>query len=130
MAEREMRDRLEQLTLLWRGLRGSCPRCGKGGIFKSYLVQNDACPACGENFSDIHADDGPAWCVMVLTGALVVPAAVVLSLHDVMPEWAAITTLLVLAVAIVLLMLPRAKGIFIAILWRIRQDRAAGVPPP
>ena len=107
MAEREMRDRLEQLTLLWRGLRGSCPRCGKGGIFKSYLVQNDAC-----------------------TGALVVPAAVVLSLHDVMPEWAAITTLLVLAVAIVLLMLPRAKGIFIAILWRIRQDRAAGVPPP
>ena len=129
MAQAEKQDPLEKPIALWRGFRGVCPGCGKGRLFKSYLVQAEACSACGEDFSDIHADDGPAWFVMVLTGAMVVPAAVALSLHDVMPEWAAITTLLILAVAVTLLLLPRAKGLFIAILWRLKRDKATAPRP-
>jgi len=129
MAHAENQNPLEKPIALWRGFRGLCPSCGKGRLFKSYLAQADHCPLCGENFSEIHADDGPAWFVMVLTGAIVVPAAVALSLHDVMPEWAAITTLLILAVAMVVLLLPRAKGVFIGLLWRLKRDKATAPHP-
>ena len=124
MAQADNRGRLEKTIAIWRGFLGLCPACGKGRLFKSYLAQNDSCPACGEDFSKIHADDGPSWFVMVLTGAIVVSATIYLSLHDVMPGWAVIAFLIVLAVGVTLLMLPRAKGIFIAILWRLAKEAA------
>jgi uncharacterized protein (DUF983 family) len=125
MAGIEDRPPPEQPIVLWRGFLGLCPACGKGKLFRSYLKQNDFCPACNANFSDIQADDGPGWFVMVLTGAIVVPAAVFLSIHDVMPEWAVLTLLVVLTLVVALLMLPRAKGIFIALLWRLARIEAA-----
>lgn len=124
MAQSDNLGRLEKSLALWRGFLGRCPACGKGKLFKSYLAQNEACPVCGEDLSKFHADDGPAWFVMVLTGAIVVSATIYLSLHDVMPGWAVIAFLLVLAVGVTLLMLPRAKGIFIAILWRLAKEQA------
>ena len=109
---------------LWRAFRGRCPNCGKGKLYKSYLKHIDDCPVCNAKYSDIQADDGPAWFVMVLTGAIVLPAAIYLSLHDVMPIWAVMTVLLVLTVAVALLLLPRAKGVFIAVLWRLAREKA------
>lgn len=127
MAQAENRDLPEQSVALLRGLRGACPNCGKGKLFKSYLKQNDTCPACHESYSGIQADDGPAWFVMVLTGAIVLPAAVYLSLHDVMPYWAVLTVSFILTIAVALLLLPRAKGVFIALLWRLARLNAS--PP-
>jgi len=119
MAQAGNQNPPEQLVALWRGFLGTCPNCGKGRLFKSYLKQNEFCPACKADFSGIHADDGPRWFVMILTGAIVVPVAISLSLHDVMPDWAVLVLLSVLTVAVALLILPRAKGIFIAILWQL-----------
>src|SRR5437016_1276214 len=103
----------------WRGFRGACPNCGRGRLFRSYLAHNDACPVCREDFSSIHADDGPAWFVMLLTGAIVMPPAIYLAIHEMMPEWAVFVLLLIFTATVALLLLPRAKGLFIAILWRI-----------
>jgi uncharacterized protein (DUF983 family) len=36
-----------------------------------------------------------------------------------MPDWAVFALLVVLTFAVALLILPRVKGIFIAILWRL-----------
>jgi uncharacterized protein (DUF983 family) len=128
VAQDETRNLPEQPVALWRGFRGVCPNCGKGRLFKSYLKQNDFCPACGADFSQIEADDGPGWFVMVLTGAIIVPVAISLSLHDVMPDWAVILLLIILTFAVTLLLLPRAKGVFIALLWRL--VRLKTVTPP
>jgi uncharacterized protein (DUF983 family) len=106
---------------LWRAFRGRCPNCGKGRLYTSYLKQVDACPACGETYADIQADDGPAWFVMLITGAIVVPVSLVLAIHDVMAEWAVIPVMLVLTAALALWMLPRAKGLFLANLWWLRK---------
>jgi uncharacterized protein (DUF983 family) len=114
-----------KLIVFWRGFRGSCPNCGKGKLFRSYLAQNAACPNCGEDFSAIHADDGPAWFVMLLTGAIVMPPALYLAVHELMPDWAVIVLLLILTAMVALLLLPRAKGLFIAILWRISKIEAS-----
>jgi uncharacterized protein (DUF983 family) len=125
MAQADIHDPLERALVLWRGFRGSCPNCGKGRLFRSYLAQNAACPVCGEDFSGIHADDGPAWFVMLLTGAIVMPPALYLAIHEMMPDWAVIVLLLILTAVIALLLLPRAKGLFIAILWRVMKIEGA-----
>ena len=126
MAQADIRDQVGKFVAFWRGFRGACPNCGKGRLFKSYLGQNAACPACGEDFSDIRADDGPAWFVMLVTGAIVMPPAIYLAIHEVMPDWAVIVLLLILTAIVALLLLPRAKGLFIAILWRIAKlERAS-----
>ena len=107
------------LIVVWRGVRGLCPSCGKGRLFKSYLKQNDRCGSCDADFSEIRPDDGPAWAVMLVTGAMIIPMAVFLSTHDIMPDWAGMTLLIVLVVGWALLLLPRAKGAFMALLWRL-----------
>jgi uncharacterized protein (DUF983 family) len=125
MAQEKSLEPFENPIVLWRGIRGACPCCGKGRLFKSYLTQIDRCHVCHESFSDIRADDGPAWFVMLLTGAIVVPTTLSLSLHDVLPDWAALVLLLVLGIVVTLLLLPPVKGLFIAILWRLAKRNAA-----
>jgi len=121
----KLKDLPEQPICLWRGFRGACPNCGRGRLFHSYLKQNDACAACNADFSKIHADDGPAWLVMIITGAIIVPVAIFLSIHEVMSDWTGLFSLSILAVGAALLLLPRAKGLFIAILWRLADEEAA-----
>lgn len=38
-------------TLMSRGLRLRCPRCGKGKLFRSLYRMHDRCPECGLNFN-------------------------------------------------------------------------------
>ena len=37
-------------TLLWRGARRRCPRCGSRGVFSSWLRLKERCPTCGYRF--------------------------------------------------------------------------------
>ena len=37
-------------TLLWRGARRRCPRCGGKGLFTAWFRMKDRCPACGYRF--------------------------------------------------------------------------------
>ena len=37
----------ERKTHLIRGMRGCCPRCGSGGVFKTRYRLHEHCPACG-----------------------------------------------------------------------------------
>ena len=68
-------------TALWRGLKGRCPNCGEGKMFRAFLKVKDACDVCGEELHHQRADDFPAYLVIVIVGHLVVP----LILHV---EWA------------------------------------------
>ena len=34
-------------TILWRGVRRRCGRCGSPGIFRGYFRLGERCPACG-----------------------------------------------------------------------------------
>ncbi|HYI63021.1 MAG TPA: DUF983 domain-containing protein [Acidimicrobiales bacterium] len=38
-------------TLLRRGARRRCPRCGSGGLFRTYWSIHDRCPRCGLLFA-------------------------------------------------------------------------------
>jgi uncharacterized protein (DUF983 family) len=104
-----------------RGLAGRCPRCGEGRLFRAYLKVNDACPACGEDFTPQRADDAPAYITILIVGHFVV--AGVVAAEDIWPDspvlidafvWAA------LAVGLSLFVLPKVKGALIGYQWAVR----------
>ena len=46
------------------GLRGRCPRCGQGHLFKGFLSMRPSCEVCGLDYSFADPGDGPAFFVM------------------------------------------------------------------
>ncbi|MBI1237622.1 MAG: DUF983 domain-containing protein [Alphaproteobacteria bacterium] len=108
------------MTAAWRGFRRICPRCGQARLFSAYLKPVGACPVCATDYSGIEAEDGPAWLTVLSLGPFLVPLAFGVAVSG----WPAVFTYPVLAVAItgaVLLLLPRMKGLFLAVLWVSRR---------
>ncbi len=100
-----------------RGIRRRCPRCAQGKLLSGYLAPVVACNNCGEDFSKIRADDGPAWATILVLGHVIVPLMLVLGRDETVPVWLAISVLAVIMAIGVFLVLPRAKGMFIALIW-------------
>src|SRR5437764_1324974 len=46
---------------LWRGVRGRCPRCGRGRLFCAFLKVDDHCSVCRLDFTGHRADALPAY---------------------------------------------------------------------
>ena len=51
-----------------RGLKGQCPHCGRGRLFRAFLKPVDHCAVCGEDYTPQRADDLPAYLVIVVVG--------------------------------------------------------------
>ena len=102
-----------------RGLINRCPNCGEGRLLASYLKPVENCAVCGEHLGQIRADDGPAWLTILLVGHILAPIMLSVVPNSSMPDSLAIPMWLLIASALVLLILPRAKGIFIGILWKM-----------
>ena len=104
-------------TALTRGLKRRCPQCGVSSLLSGYLAPVKECEACGCDFSHISADDGPAWVTILVLGHVVVPLMLYFGRDDSIPLWIACVTLLVIMLIGVYVILPRAKGLFIALIW-------------
>jgi len=52
-------------------LRGACPRCGQGKLFRGLLTVTDRCPSCDLDLRGNDAGDGPAVFVILGLGALI-----------------------------------------------------------
>ncbi len=112
-------------TAALRALRGRCPCCGEGKLMRYYLKQVEQCSVCGEQFGQIRADDAAPWLTIIVVGHVFLPLAFMLN-WDWMPTWAAMVSMASLFTCLSLAILPRAKMLFIAILW---QTRAPGYKP-
>ena len=84
---------------------------------EGYLKPLPTCTTCNEDFSHISADDGPAWLTLLVVGHAIVPLMLVFGRNDYVPLWLAILILSFVTLIGVYLVLPRAKGIFIALIW-------------
>jgi len=51
-------------------LRGICPRCGRGKLFRGLLTVVERCPECGLDLRAHDAGDGPAVFVILGLGAI------------------------------------------------------------
>ncbi len=102
---------------MWRGVQGRCPACGKGRLFASYLKQVDRCAACDEPLGHIRSDDGAPWLTILVVGHIVLPVILMVEHHVQWPTWLAMTVWPLFALALVLAVLPRAKGLLLSIIW-------------
>ena len=110
-------DRQFSFSVLWRGIQKRCPKCGIGAVLTGYLKPASSCSHCGEDFSHISADDGPAWLTLLIVGHAIVPLMLVFGREDAIPAWFSITSLTLITLVGVYFILPRAKGAFIALIW-------------
>jgi uncharacterized protein (DUF983 family) len=110
-------DRQFSFSVLWRGIQKRCPQCGVGAVLTGYLKPASSCSHCGEDFSHISADDGPAWLTLLIVGHAIVPLMLVFGRDNAIPAWFSITSLTLITLFGVYFVLPRAKGAFIALIW-------------
>jgi uncharacterized protein (DUF983 family) len=103
-----------------RGFLGRCPSCGGTPLFKAYLKQVHACPSCHAEFGRIRADDAAPWLTIIVIGHVFLPLVFFLNLDQVIPFWASVAAYAAFLSLLALALLPRAKGLFIGILWATR----------
>ena len=103
-----------------RGLRQRCPCCGEGHLFTRYLKVADTCPSCDEELFHHRADDGPAYLTILLVGHVLGFVIHFMWVYFRPEAWVMASTLTVAAVALSLFLLPRMKGMVVAIQWARR----------
>jgi uncharacterized protein (DUF983 family) len=106
-------------TDLWNGLRGRCPNCGKGHMFRAFLKVADNCDVCGEELHHQRADDFPAYLVIVLVGHIVVPLMLHVEMAYEPAYWIHASLWVPLTLGLSLLLIQPVKGMVVAMQWRI-----------
>ena len=76
-----------QSQTILRGLACRCPRCGQGKLFNGFLNLRPRCEVCDLDFAFIDTGDGPAIFIMMLAGAIVVGAALIVEVKYQPPFW-------------------------------------------
>jgi uncharacterized protein (DUF983 family) len=98
-----------------RGLACRCPRCGQGKLFAGFLNLNQRCEACELDYAFIDTGDGPAIFIMMLSGAVVVAAALIVEVKYQPPYWIHAVLWLPLILVTTLLPLRAMKSLLIAL---------------
>ncbi len=105
---------------LRRGWNQTCPCCGKGPLLHSYLKVRSHCESCGLDFTPQRADDGPAYLTILIVGHLLAPTLMFVFVKF-RPDPVTLATMFTIGtVALSLFLLPRLKGVMIAIQWAKR----------
>jgi uncharacterized protein (DUF983 family) len=98
-----------------RGLACKCPRCGKGKLYAGFLNLRPKCEACGLDFAFIDTGDGPAIFIIMIAGAIVVGAALIVEIKYQPPYWLHAVLWLPLILVTTLLPLRAMKSLLIAL---------------
>jgi uncharacterized protein (DUF983 family) len=98
-----------------RGLACKCPRCGEGKLYAGFLTLRTACESCGLDYAFIDSGDGPAVFIIMIAGAIVVGAALIVEIKYQPPFWLHAALWLPLILATTLLPLRSMKALLIAL---------------
>jgi uncharacterized protein (DUF983 family) len=107
-------------TAFKRGIRGRCPNCGEGKMFRAYLKVADKCNVCGEDLHHQQADDAPAYFVILIVGHIVIPIVLAVETAYSPPYWLHAAIFLPLTIALAVLLLQPVKGAIVAWQWAQR----------
>jgi uncharacterized protein (DUF983 family) len=102
-----------------RGMRGRCPNCGQGRMFRAYIKTADACPTCGEALHHHRADDAPPYFTIFAAGHVVVPLMLGVETAYSPPLWLHLAIFLPLTALLCLLLLPVFKGAIVGLQWAL-----------
>ena len=105
------------MPAVMKGWRRRCPNCGTGPLLSGYLKVRDTCPVCREELHHHRADDGPAYLTILIVLHLMAPVLHVAYVRFRPEPLILFTVLAVGCVALSLYLLPRLKGVIVAIQW-------------
>ena len=105
-------------SLIAIGLKGRCPRCGKGKLFAGFLALRPSCENCGLDFSFADSADGPAFFVMFLSGFIVAGSALAVEIIYAPPYWVHALLWGPLILLTTIAPLRPMKGLLIALQYR------------
>jgi len=111
--------------ILKSGAAGTCPRCGKGRMFASWLRIAKRCDACGLDYRFAAPDDGPAFFALCIVALPLTFVVVWIQVAYSPPAWVHLVTSLPLMVAGCLLPLRPIKGWLVASQY-VNRAREAG----
>ena len=95
-------------------------------MLRGYLKVRDACPVCGEALHHHRADDGPAYLTILIVGHVMAPLLLIAFVRY-RPEPLVLAAIFsVGCVALSLYLLPRLKGLIVAIQWAKRMHGFGG----
>jgi uncharacterized protein (DUF983 family) len=98
-----------------RGIACKCPRCGNGKLYAGFLTLAPRCESCGLDYAFIDTGDGPAIFIIMLAGAVVVTAALIVEVKYQPPFWLHAALWLPLIAVTTLLPLRSMKSLLIAL---------------
>ena len=107
---------------LWVGITGHCPACGRGKLFDGYLKLAPRCNVCGLDYNFADSGDGPAVFVILVTGFIVVGAALIVEVLYAPPYWLHALLWGSLSILLPLILLRSFKGVLIALQFKHKAE--------
>ena len=112
-------------TLVGRALQRRCPFCGGGGIWKSWLTIEDACPHCGTRYSREHGYFLGSMLVNLVAAELITVATIVALFVYTDLSWVWMEVIVLpMALGLPLLFWPFARTLWVAMDLIISPDHA------
>jgi uncharacterized protein (DUF983 family) len=104
-------------------LRGRCPRCGRGKLFKGFLGLQPSCDACGLKYDFGDSDDGPAVFVVLIGGAIIVGSALWTEVAYAPPLWIEMAVFIPATLIVCLGLLRPFKALLIGLQYATRSGK-------
>ncbi len=104
------------------GLRGKCPRCGQGALFRAGLVLRERCASCGLDYKFIDTGDGPAVFAIFILGFVILGGALIAEFKFGVPWWFHVFAWGIGTPLLAFLILRLLKGLLIGLQYRNKAE--------
>jgi len=108
--------------VLAAGLKGRCPRCGKGALFARGLALRDACGHCALSYAFADSGDGPAVFATFLLGFVILGGALALEFRVGPPPWVHVVLWGAVTPLFAFVLLRVLKATLIALQWKHKAE--------
>ena len=111
------------ISPLTTGMRGKCPRCGRGDLFNGYLTVAPACKSCGLSFSFADAGDGAAWFVMLFACIAGVGSILGVEVAYAPVWWVHVLIAIPILIVLPMILLRPMKGVMLNQQWKMGAEQ-------
>lgn len=115
-----------QPSLAYVSLKGRCPRCGKGALYKSFMTVAENCSVCHLSFREHEQGDGPAFFCICIIGALTGILAAIVEVIYQPPYWLHAAIWIPFIIISSLFGIRIMKAALIALQYRFKRDDFTG----
>jgi uncharacterized protein (DUF983 family) len=110
-------------SVLAAGLKGRCPRCGRGALFKRGLVLRGKCEDCELSYAFADSGDGPAVFAIFILGFLILGGALLVEFKLHPPVWVHVVAWGVLTPVLAFFLLRVLKATLIALQFKHKAEQ-------